>query len=47
MEAVYQMEELEVVTNITEDSYKPVVTWDILQVRMSSLQGRWLVLISV
>ena len=39
MEAVYQMEELEVVTNITEDSYKPVVTWDILQVRMSSLAG--------
>ena len=39
-EATFRMEELEVVTNMTEDSYKPLVTWDIHQVRMSSLTGR-------
>ena len=39
-EAVYQQDQLEVVTNITEDTYKPIVTWDIHQVRMSSPSER-------
>ena len=38
-EAVYQLEQLEVVTNMTEDTYRPVVSWTIHQVRMSSLSG--------
>ena len=38
-EAVYQLEELEVMTNMTEDSYRPLVFWTIQQVRMSSLSG--------
>ena len=38
-QAVYQLEQLEVVTNMTEDTYTPVVTWTVHQVRMSSLSG--------
>ena len=38
-QAVYQLEQVEVVTNMTEDSYTPLVTWTIHQVRMSSLSG--------
>ena len=38
-QAVYQLEQVEVVTNMTEDTYTPLVTWTIHQVRMSSLSG--------
>ena len=38
-EAVFQLEELEVVTNMTEETYSPLVSWTVHQVRMSS-EGR-------
>ena len=38
-EAVYQAEHLESVTNMTEDTYTPLVSWTVHQVRMSSLSG--------
>ena len=36
-QAVYQLEQLEVVTNMTADTYTPLVSWTVHQVRMSSL----------
>ena len=36
-EAVFQAEQLEVVTNMTADTYTPLVSWTVHQVRMSSL----------
>ena len=38
-EAVFQLGQLEVVTNITEDTYSPLVSWTVHQVRMSSESG--------
>merc|ERR1712038_1578918 len=36
-QAVYQLEQVEVVTNMTEDTYTPLVTWTIHQTQSQSL----------